>query len=161
MVTWSVIRKGAAVAAVVGFALVVTAAGLAKDGDVLVRGTCTKSSTSKLKLSREDDRVEAEFEVDQNRSGVTWRIVLERSETGRVCSGELARRRRRPARSRYVALSPIRLPRIVSRRGRRAPPASLHGNRIVLRLSAPNRPPTEWEKTRDERPAVDAIVRKG
>lgn len=81
MVTWSVIRKGAAVVAVVGFALVVTAAGLAKDGDVLVRGTCTKSSTSKLKLSREDDRVEAEFEVDQNRSGVTWRIVLERNGT--------------------------------------------------------------------------------
>jgi len=86
MVSWSVIAKGAAVAALVGLALVATPAGVAKDGDVLVRGTCTKSSSSKLKLSREDGRVEVEFEVDQNRNGVTWRIVLERNGT-RVFSG--------------------------------------------------------------------------
>lgn len=75
------IAKGAAVAAVVGLALVATPAGVAKDGEVLVRGTCTKSSTSKLKLSRENGRVEVELEVDQNRNGVTWRIVLERNGT--------------------------------------------------------------------------------
>ena len=50
----------------------------AKDGDVLVRGTCTKASTSKLKLSEEDGRIEVEFEVDQNRNGVRWTIVLRR-----------------------------------------------------------------------------------
>ena len=44
----------------------------AKDGDVLVRGTCTANSTSKLKLSAEDGRIEVEFEVDQNRNGVPW-----------------------------------------------------------------------------------------
>ena len=86
MVSWSVIARGAAVAALVGLALVASPAGVAKDGDVLVRGTCTKSSSSKLKLSREDGRVEVEFEVDQNRNGVTWRIVLERNGT-RVFSG--------------------------------------------------------------------------
>ena len=77
----TVIARGAAVAAVAGLALVAVPAGVAKDGDVLVRGTCTQSSTSKLKLSREDGRVEVEFEVDQNRNGVTWQILLERNST--------------------------------------------------------------------------------
>ncbi len=49
----------------------------AKDGrDVRVAGTCTASSTSKLKLSPEDGRLEVEFEVDQNRNGVRWRVML-------------------------------------------------------------------------------------
>jgi hypothetical protein len=50
----------------------------ANEGDVLVRGTCTGSSTAKLKLSPEDGRIEVEFEVDQNRDGVPWRVVLTR-----------------------------------------------------------------------------------
>jgi hypothetical protein len=37
----------------------------AKLGDVRVQGTCSGSSTSKLKLSEEDGRIEVEFEVDQ------------------------------------------------------------------------------------------------
>ena len=53
----------------------------AKDGDVLVRGTCTKASTAKLKLSEEDGRIEVEFEVDQNRNGVRWSVVLRRPAT--------------------------------------------------------------------------------
>ena len=52
---------------------------LAKDGDVLVRGTCSGSSTAKLKLSEEDGRIEVEFEVDQNRNGVAWTVVLTRN----------------------------------------------------------------------------------
>ena len=52
---------------------------LAKDGDVLVRGTCTGKSTSKLKLSEENGRIEVEFEVDQNRNGVAWTVVLTRN----------------------------------------------------------------------------------
>ena len=51
----------------------------AKDGDVLVRGTCTKASTSKLKLSAENGRIEVEFEVDQNRNGVRWTVVLQQN----------------------------------------------------------------------------------
>jgi hypothetical protein len=39
-------------------------------------GTCTKESTSKLKLSNENGRIEVEFEVDQNRNGVRWIVVL-------------------------------------------------------------------------------------
>ena len=56
---------------------------LAKDGDVLVRGTCTGTSTAKLKLSPEDGRIEAELEIDQNRNGVRWTVVLTRNG-GRV-----------------------------------------------------------------------------
>ena len=51
---------------------------LAKDGDVLVRGTCSGRSAIKLKLSEENGRIEAEVEVDQNRNGVAWTVVLTR-----------------------------------------------------------------------------------
>jgi hypothetical protein len=53
----------------------------AKDGDVLVRGTCSARSAVKLKLSNEDGRIEAEVEVDQNRNGVPWTVVLTRDGT--------------------------------------------------------------------------------
>jgi hypothetical protein len=65
----------AAIAAL-AVALAAAPAGVAKDGDVRVRGTCTKASTSKLKLSAEDGRIEVEFEVDQNRNGVRWNVLL-------------------------------------------------------------------------------------
>ena len=81
MSTWMV---RIAVTAVVGAALALTPAALAKDG-VRVAGKCTKASTSKLKLGREDAGTEVEFEVDQNRNGVRWRVVLFRNGT-RVAS---------------------------------------------------------------------------
>ncbi len=49
--------------------------------DVRVRGTCSASSTAKLKLSPEDGGVEVEFEVDQNRNGKRWGVVLTRNGT--------------------------------------------------------------------------------
>ena len=51
----------------------------AKDGDVLRAGRCTGATTSKVKLSEENGRIEVEFEVDQNRNGVRWTVVLRRS----------------------------------------------------------------------------------
>jgi hypothetical protein len=69
------------VTGIVGALLAVAPAALAKDGDVRVAGTCTKASSSKLKLSREDAGTEVEFEVDQNRNGVRWRVVLFRNGT--------------------------------------------------------------------------------
>jgi hypothetical protein len=66
-------------------ALLAVPAALASGGHhrtVRVQGTCTQQSTSKLKLSREDRRIEVEFEVDQNRDGVPWKGVLRRN--GRV-----------------------------------------------------------------------------
>ena len=55
-------------------ALTVAPLASAKGGNgVRVSGTCTQSSTAKLKLGREDGRIEVEFEVDQNRNGVPGR----------------------------------------------------------------------------------------
>jgi hypothetical protein len=62
-------------------ALAVAPVGVAKRGDVRVVGTCSKASTSKLKLSEENGRIEVEFEVDQNRNGVRWTIAL--NQTGK------------------------------------------------------------------------------
>jgi hypothetical protein len=65
--------------AVLGATLVLAAAAAAKDGDVLRAGTCTQASTSKLKLGPEDGGIEVEFEVDQNRNGVRWKVVVVRN----------------------------------------------------------------------------------
>jgi hypothetical protein len=77
----TVMRKTAliVVAGIVGAMLALAPAALAKDGDVRVAGTCTKASASKLKLSREDEGTEVEFQVDQNRNGVRWHVVLLRN----------------------------------------------------------------------------------
>jgi hypothetical protein len=71
------------VAAVVGATIALAAAptGIAKDGDIRVRGTCSKASISKLKLSDEDGRIEVEFEVDQNRNGVRWTVTIAQNGT--------------------------------------------------------------------------------
>ena len=65
---------GAAAAMLVGGA----AAGpvSAKDGEIIRRGNCTGASDWKLKAAPEDGRIEVEFEVDQNRNGVRWIVVL-------------------------------------------------------------------------------------
>ena len=62
-------------------ALLAVPAALAKGGHrgLTVRGTCSQHSTSKLKLSREDRGIEVEFEVDQNRNGVPWKVNLRRN----------------------------------------------------------------------------------
>jgi hypothetical protein len=65
-------------AGITAAALAVVPAAGAKDGDVLVAGTCTAASTSKLKLSEEDGRIEVEFEVDQNQDGDRWTVTLRR-----------------------------------------------------------------------------------
>jgi hypothetical protein len=68
------------VLAISGAALAVTPLASAKGGDgVRARGVCTKSSTAKLKLSNDNGRIEVEFEVDQNRNGVPWKVTLRRN----------------------------------------------------------------------------------
>jgi hypothetical protein len=70
----------AALVALAAMALAPTPAS-AKRGDVLVAGSCTGATSSKLKLSEENGRIEVEFEVDQNRNGVRWRVSLSRNGT--------------------------------------------------------------------------------
>ena len=74
----------------------------AKNGNgVRATGTCTQSSTSKLKLSGENGKVEVEFEVDQNRNAVPWKVTLRRNgalvssttATTRAPSGSFSARR--------------------------------------------------------------------
>ena len=69
-------------------ALAVAPLASAKDGDVRVRGACSEGSTAKLKLSREDRGIEVEFEVDQNRNGVPWKVTLRRN--GRLVASTTA-----------------------------------------------------------------------
>lgn len=69
----------AALVLALGLAVATAPAAFAKDGDLRVRGTCSKSSTAKLKVSPENGRYEVEFEVDQNRNGVPWKVSLHRS----------------------------------------------------------------------------------
>jgi hypothetical protein len=75
-----VVRK-ALIAAALGVGVLVTGAGYttnasARDDDVRRAGSCTGRSTSKIKLSNEDGRLEVEFEVDQNRNGERWRVTM-------------------------------------------------------------------------------------
>jgi hypothetical protein len=51
----------------------------AKNPGVLKIGKCSAGATWKLKAKREDAGVEAEFEVDQNRVGRRWSVVLSRN----------------------------------------------------------------------------------
>ncbi|HET9215205.1 MAG TPA: hypothetical protein VFN93_10675, partial [Gaiellaceae bacterium] len=60
--------------------LAAAAPAAAKDDDreVIRRGGCSGASDWKLKAKNDDGRIEVEFEVDQNRSGHRWRVVLRR-----------------------------------------------------------------------------------
>ena len=60
-------------------ALAVGPVAMAKDGDVIRRGSCSGAADWKLKLSPENGRIEVEFEVDQNRNGQDWRVQLYRN----------------------------------------------------------------------------------
>jgi hypothetical protein len=42
-------------------------------------GSCTGDSSAKLKAKHDDGRLEAEFEVDQNRNGVSWTVRIRRN----------------------------------------------------------------------------------
>jgi hypothetical protein len=90
----------------------------AKDGDVVRVGTCTGASTTKVKLSDEDGRIEAEVEVDQNRNGVRWTVALYRN--GAVV-GRRAGVTRGPSGSfeaRFVTRNGAGVDRFVARLGR-------------------------------------------
>ena len=51
----------------------------ARDPGVVKTRKCSAGATWKLKAKRDDGGVEAEFEVDQNRVGRRWSVVLTRN----------------------------------------------------------------------------------
>lgn len=48
----------------------------ASDDDVRRAGECTGGTTSKIKVKPDDGALEVEFEVDQNQSGVKWKVKI-------------------------------------------------------------------------------------
>ena len=51
----------------------------AGSGDVQQNGSCSSGSRWKLKAKQRNGRIEIEFEVDQNRSGVLWGYAIRRN----------------------------------------------------------------------------------
>jgi hypothetical protein len=79
--TTKTIAAAFAVAAALGATTVQAASAKSGDG-VRVAGVCSDTSTSKLKVKRDDGRLKFEFEVDQNRNAVPWAVEI--SKDGRV-----------------------------------------------------------------------------
>jgi hypothetical protein len=46
----------------------------AKEGDVIKTGSCSARSDWKLKLGPDNNRIEVEFQVDQNKAGQDWKV---------------------------------------------------------------------------------------
>jgi hypothetical protein len=72
------IRKlvGIGVATMLTLSVAGAAPAVAKDGDVIRRGSCSGATDWKLKLSPEDGRIEVEYEVDSNRVGQSWKVKI-------------------------------------------------------------------------------------
>lgn len=66
-------KRAGALALVTAVALFPAAPAIAKDGDVIKRGSCSGRTDWKLKASEENDRIEVEGEVDSSRNGQKWR----------------------------------------------------------------------------------------
>jgi hypothetical protein len=66
---------------IIAVALFITPSSASGSGstDIIQQGSCTKSSSYKLKLSEDDAGVEVEFEVDQNKNGVQWTVQFYRN----------------------------------------------------------------------------------
>jgi hypothetical protein len=64
-------------------------AGAKRRPELRVTGTCTGQATSKLQVSREQRRLELQLEVDANRAGQRWRVVVRRN--GRIVARALRR----------------------------------------------------------------------
>ena len=67
--------------AVVAAAALTTSAAFARGGDreLIKMGLCSGNATWKLKAKADDGRIETEFEVDQNRVGRKWRVIIKQN----------------------------------------------------------------------------------
>lgn len=78
MITRRPHRQLAVVCASLCAALVLPISGLADDGrdDVRKTGTCSGSSTVKLRLRSDDDLIRIELEIEAGRRGANWTVIL-------------------------------------------------------------------------------------
>jgi hypothetical protein len=68
---------GVAIAVAAVAALLAAASAPAKGGDeVIKRGSCSGTADWKLKAKHDNGGIETEFEVDQNRVGKRWKVVI-------------------------------------------------------------------------------------
>ncbi len=65
-----------AVSALLGAATAAMAQGGGGGGGVTTSGSCSGASTWKLKLKPDNAQIEAQFEVDQNVIGDTWKVIM-------------------------------------------------------------------------------------
>jgi hypothetical protein len=70
------IRFGLALALVSAALLPMAAEARGGGAQVTKSGKCAPHTTWKLKLSKDDGRIETDFEVDQNRVGRDWKVTL-------------------------------------------------------------------------------------
>ena len=77
------LRRHAPTAALVAVTGLLLAASPASAGgeDVVRRGSCSGSTTWKIKAGPEDGRIEVESEVDSNKNGQAWRWRLKHNGT--------------------------------------------------------------------------------
>ena len=71
--------KKMTILAVMAFAFGLLAPSAIAGGDVRREGNCSGRTDWKLKLSPENGGTEVEFEVDQNRAGQEWHVILKRN----------------------------------------------------------------------------------
>jgi osmotically-inducible protein OsmY len=70
-------RKITPIAAVLAVCAGLASSALASGGDdIRNAGSCTDSSSSKIKVKPDDGRIEVEFEVDQNKTGDVWKVKI-------------------------------------------------------------------------------------
>jgi osmotically-inducible protein OsmY len=65
-----------ATALIASLALASSAAAGGGGDEIRNAGTCTGSSSSKIKVKPDDGRIQVEFEVDQNKAGDTWKVKI-------------------------------------------------------------------------------------
>ena len=72
---------GAACSLVAALAVTAPTAAAKDDDGIIVAGRCSGATSSELTVKHDDGRIEVEFEVDQNRTGVRWNVEVRRAGT--------------------------------------------------------------------------------
>jgi hypothetical protein len=111
---WTIVNRTLIAFTVAALVALPATAGASGD-DIRNAGTCTGSSSSKIKVKPDDGRIQVEFEVDQNKSGQKWKVkikdnsqtVFSGSATTRGASGSFSLEKRIPDQSGSDAITAV------------------------------------------------------